>query len=238
MSGALLSTLIGLAMSNLGLIPSESHVYGVVNSYILPLAVPLLLFAADLRRVLRDTGRLLVAFSWGAFATVVGSFLAFALLPLRSLGADGWKVAAALTARHIGGSVNYVAVSEALSLSPSARMAGLAADDLIVSLYFICLYALARKVPPEQASTSNSDHQQEDMDSRRSINVLHGATAVALSAAICYAGHSIAAAINYKGGAITVITALTVTLATMAPKVVAPLIPSGEGLAAILIQVG
>lgn len=29
------------------------------------------------------------------------------------------------------GSVNYVAVSEALSLSPSARMAGLAADDLV-----------------------------------------------------------------------------------------------------------
>lgn len=50
MSGALISTLIGLALSNLNVIPSEApHVYGVVNAYLLPLAVPLLLFSADLR---------------------------------------------------------------------------------------------------------------------------------------------------------------------------------------------
>lgn len=44
------STLFGLALSNLGVVPAEApHVYGVVNSYLLPLAVPLLLFSADLR---------------------------------------------------------------------------------------------------------------------------------------------------------------------------------------------
>ena len=111
MSGALLATLFGLALSNLGVIPSEAPAYEVVNKYLLPLAVPMLLLSADLRRVLRDTGRLLPAFAWGALGTVAGSFAAFALLPLRALGADGWKVAAALTARHIGGSVNYMAVS-------------------------------------------------------------------------------------------------------------------------------
>ena len=31
------------------------------------------------------------------------------VFPLTALGADGWKVAAALAARHIGGAVNYVA---------------------------------------------------------------------------------------------------------------------------------
>ena len=62
------------------------------------------------RRVLSETGRLLGAFAWGALGTVLGSLLTFWLMPLRTLGADGWKVAAALTARHIGGSVNYVAV--------------------------------------------------------------------------------------------------------------------------------
>ena len=159
MSGALISTLLGLALSNLGVIPSESAVYSTVNAYLLPLAVPLLLFSADLRwgfgpllgwagrdgarqpvamrcalrgslqgcrpadrallamprrlgracirppcrRMVRDTGRLLSAFLWGSAATVAGSLLAFKLLPLRMLGADGWKVAAALTARHIGG---------------------------------------------------------------------------------------------------------------------------------------
>lgn len=109
MSGALLSTLIGLALSNLGVIPSEApHVSGPINAFLLPLAVPLLLFAADLKKVIGDTGRLLTAFIAGSVATVAGSFTAFSLMPLETLGADGWKVAGALTARHIGGSVNYM----------------------------------------------------------------------------------------------------------------------------------
>jgi hypothetical protein len=34
---------------------------------------------------------------------VVGSILAMAIFPLTPLGEEGWKIAAALTARHIGG---------------------------------------------------------------------------------------------------------------------------------------
>jgi uncharacterized membrane protein len=236
-SAALLSTLIGLLLSNTGIIPWEApHVYGTVNSYLLPLAVPMLLFAADLRRVLRDTGRLLPAFIGGAFATVVGSFIAFAIIPLRMLGDDGWKVAGALTARHIGGSVNYVAVSEALSVSPGPRMAGLAADDVIVSLYFIVLYSLARKAPPDNANTFEGASTNTTTTPQPKIDVYNGAAALAVSAILCTLGSSIAKMIGYKGGSITVITALTVALATSAPRLVAPLIPSGEGLAAILMQ--
>lgn len=50
MSGALLATLLGLLLSNTRIIPSDApHVFGVVNAYLLPLAVPLLLLSADLR---------------------------------------------------------------------------------------------------------------------------------------------------------------------------------------------
>lgn len=243
MSGALLSTLIGLAISNLRVIPAESPlVYGAVTGYLLPLAVPLLLFAADFRKIFTLTGRLLPAFILGAVSTVIGSLVAFSALPLQSLGTQGWKVAAALTARHIGGSVNYVAVSEQLSLSPAARMAGLAADDLIVSLYFIALYSLVRRVPPDttisSASTSSSSvEEEEEEEDRRKVTVLHGATALALSTLLCYLGTSIARYIGYKGGSITVITALTVMLATAFPERLKPLVSSGEGLAAILMQI-
>jgi hypothetical protein len=43
--------------------------------------------------------------------------------------------------------VNYVAVSEALQLSPSV----LAADNLISALYFMALFTLASNIPPETA---------------------------------------------------------------------------------------
>ena len=36
-------------------------------------------------------------------ATTVGTVVAYVLAPMRSLGQDSWKIAAALMGRHIGG---------------------------------------------------------------------------------------------------------------------------------------
>ena len=129
LSGPLVSTLGGLALASCCLIPAgAAPEYSAVNSRLLPLAVPLLLFTADLRRTVADAGRLLVPFFIGAAATAAATVLAFAVVPLTALegmtsvsGSSsaaassssppllvGWRVAAALAARHIGGAVNYV----------------------------------------------------------------------------------------------------------------------------------
>lgn len=44
-------TLVGLTASKLGVIPYESPAYSVVLEFLLPLAVPLLLFRVDLGSV-------------------------------------------------------------------------------------------------------------------------------------------------------------------------------------------
>ncbi|XP_027110232.1 uncharacterized protein [Coffea arabica] len=103
LSGALVSILVGLAASNLGIIPCDAPAYKIVMQILLPMAVPLLLFRADLRRVIQSTGTLLLAFLLGSVATTLGTAVAFLLVPMRSLGQDGWKIAAALMGRHIGG---------------------------------------------------------------------------------------------------------------------------------------
>lgn len=41
-----------------------------------------------------DTGKLLVVFIIGSFATIAGTLVACKLFPLTALGADGWKVRA------------------------------------------------------------------------------------------------------------------------------------------------
>lgn len=53
---------------------------------------------------------MLTAFLIGSIGTVLGTILAAFVCPLNMVG-DGWKIAAALASRHIGGAVNYVAVS-------------------------------------------------------------------------------------------------------------------------------
>lgn len=121
LSAPLATMALALAVANLGVIPFQSPIYAMVNRFIVPLAVPLLLFDSDLKRVIRDTGTLLAAFGVGALATIVGTLVAYPLIPLLSLGPGvGWRVACALAARHIGGAVNFVAVAETLDISGNA----------------------------------------------------------------------------------------------------------------------
>ncbi|XP_020110842.1 uncharacterized protein LOC109725856 isoform X2 [Ananas comosus] len=123
LSGALVSTLVGLAASSAGIVASDAPAYRVVLEYLLPLAVPLLLFNADLRRVIRSTGTLLLAFLLGSVATTIGTVVAYLLVPMRSLGQDSWKIAAALMSRHIGGGddeVNNESGGNKLSVLQSA----------------------------------------------------------------------------------------------------------------------
>jgi len=280
LSGALVATLAGMALANTGVLPAHAPELSVVYKYVLPLAIPLLLFSADLGRMLRETGRLLGAFALGAVATVGGTLVAWALFPLPvagPLGEAGWRIASALTARHIGGAVNYMAVSDCLAIPPHVFGAGLAADDLILTLYFTSIYALASRIPPDAndaaanastaveqgsvpaaapaaaaatssgtpapasqpagSSSSSGGGGGHGGGARKPITVLEGLTAVAISACICHAGTCAAAALGAPGQSITIITGITVALATAAPKLLAPLVPSAEGLAQILMQV-
>jgi hypothetical protein len=61
---------------------------------------------------------------------------------------------------------------------------------------------------------------------------------VGLSSAICYVGSQLAALWGMPSQAMTIITAFTLALASAAPKVLAPLAASAEGLALMLMQVG
>jgi len=49
--------------------------------------------------------------------------------------------------------VNYVAISDALGVSPSVLAAGLAADNVICAVYFTSLFALASKIPAESSAS-------------------------------------------------------------------------------------
>ncbi|GAX86288.1 hypothetical protein CEUSTIGMA_g13700.t1 [Chlamydomonas eustigma] len=272
LSGALVATLAGMVAVNVGMLPTNAPELKIVYKFILPLAIPLLLFSANLRRVISETGRLLPAFLLGSITTVLGSLAAYLIMPLgRFIGEDGWRVASALTARHIGGAVNYMAVTESLEVSPSIFGAGLAADDLILTLYFTAIYSLARALPPDSppqqgsgvppiassssTSSSSSTGCNESINttschlppqdaqlgvqyrSREPIQVESGLLALAFSVTICYLSYTISQAMGIAGQFITVTTAITVILATALPTALAPLAPSAQGMAQILMQI-
>ncbi|KDP22238.1 hypothetical protein JCGZ_26069 [Jatropha curcas] len=237
-SAALVSTLVGLAASNLGIIPYETPAYSVVLEFLLPLTVPLLLFRADLRNVIRSTGKLLLAFLLGSVATIFGTTVAFLMVPMRSLGQDNWKIAAALMGSYIGGSVNYVAISEAIGTSPSVVAAGVAADNVICAIYFMVLFALASKIPPDSSAlTTGAEMDVEYSNSSGNIPVLQTATALTISFMICKTATYLTQLCKIQGGSLPAITAIVVILATAFPTQFGRLAPAGDSMALVLMQV-
>ncbi|GFQ05837.1 uncharacterized membrane protein yjcl [Phtheirospermum japonicum] len=197
-SAALVSILAGLAASNVGIIPHDAPAYSVVFRYLLPLTIPLLLFRADLRQVI--------------LATIVGTTVAFLMVPMRSLA------------------INYVAICEALGVSPSVIAAGVAADNVICALYFLFLFALASKIPPEAAKTT-------DELNKNKLSVLQMATAIAVSFAICKFGTFLSQMFGIQGGELPAVTAIVVVLATSLPSYFRHLAPAGDAFALVLMQV-
>jgi uncharacterized membrane protein len=237
LSGAVIAIGVAFVLSNLRVIPASAPAYDVVWSFLVPLAIPLLLFSADLKRILREAGPTLVAFAAGAVGTVIGVRVMAPLLPL---GQEGWKLAGIFCATYVGGSLNYMATAEALQLrSGDLLAAGVAADNLAMTLYFLVLFALAstpwlrrrfvRRVPEVEGELAPRP------DTPR-IGVGSMTTALAVAATVCAAGYGLAEALGAPSSAILFVTALVVALATLFPGHLGSLAGAHE-LGVLLMQV-
>uniref|UniRef100_A0A7S3XZE0 Membrane protein YjcL n=2 Tax=Heterosigma akashiwo TaxID=2829 RepID=A0A7S3XZE0_HETAK len=242
LSSPLVTMAVTILMCNLGLLPSHNAAYDVINKTLVPLAVPLLLFDANIKMVLRSTGSMMAAFLLGALGTIVGTLVGARLVPL-GLGEDSWKVVAALCARHIGGAVNYVAVSETVAMGPDALTAGLAADNLVIALYFSFIFWLANKAPDDgdgAAQVSNSQGGGGADDSPQvagnQFNLLNVMKSVSFGCTLCLIS-SITKAFFYPGlSIIPIVSVATVAAASIAPGLFRPLTLSGGKIGVFLMQ--
>jgi uncharacterized membrane protein len=219
LSGAVIAIGSTFVLSNLRVIPAAAPAYDVVWSYFVPLAIPLLLFKADLRRIVREAGPTLAAFAIGALGTVAGTVAAYHLVPL---GEEGYKLAGIFCATYVGGSLNYVAAAEALGLrSGDLLAAGVAADNLVMTLYFLLLFALPsmgwlRRRYRERVICGGDPSAEPDDGPRISIGGM--ATSTAVAAIICAIGYGLARFAGWPSSGILIVTALVVALATAFPK--------------------
>jgi uncharacterized membrane protein len=222
LSAAVVSIAVTFALSNLGVIPVDAPAYDVVWGYFVPLAIPLLLLKADLARILREAGPTLFAFAAGAVGTLLGALVAWRLVPL---GDEGWRFAGIFSATYVGGSMNFAATSKALGLEAGDLLtAGVAADNLVMTIYFLSLFAMAASAPLQRAFPRRAGRGEGAGgaaavagDASR-IRLSELAAALALSAVLCAAGRWAAGALGQPAAAILVITALAVALATLFPR--------------------
>ncbi len=242
LSAVVISILAAFILSNLSIIPSQAEGYDVVWSYLVPLAIPLLLFKADLRMIIKEAGPTLLAFIFGAIGTVLGTLLSFALIPL---GEEGYKLAGIFCATYIGGSMNFVAASEALQLrSGDLLTAGFAADNLIMTVYFLLLFSLPsmalmkklfRTKYDDQAHKYADDSEDAKPTSERP-DLLDMARGLAIATVVCAVGFALSDLTGIRGSGILFVTAIIVGLATVFPKLMGS-IHGADQIGTFLMQI-
>lgn len=139
-TGCILALTFTLILSNLKIIPTEAPVYDAVWDYVVPLAVPMLLFNADIKKIGRDSGRVLIIYLLSGIGTVLGGFVAYFALKNAIPALN--DIVPMFVGTYTGGSVNFVAMSQQYKVPGATVSAALVADNLLMALYFFTLMAL------------------------------------------------------------------------------------------------
>ena len=254
--------LLGAVAANVGLLPygAESELLDIKN-FCANVAMPMLLFRADLTVVFEKSLRLLLPFTVAAAGTITGAILGQVFVFANGAlftngiflgGGEAYKIAAALAAKNIGGGLNYFFVGSALQMSPEAFAVGLAADNVFALAYYPLNAWLARRegfVPYAERSSVDQeamraiglDVEVEEDDVPASDEPRHRAPptiaaddvlgAVFTSVALLTVGRIISP--DMMG---PVATLLTVLFATLAPKSITdPLAEAGQVVGEALI---
>jgi uncharacterized membrane protein len=140
-SGPVLALVAAMILSNLKITPTKSPVYEMVGDYFVPVAIPLLLMRADVRRIIRTTGSTFLAFHVSVLGTIVGAFVAAFLF--RGHFDQLPEVTGIMTASYSGGSVNFFAVKSSFDVSENLTNPLLVADNFIMAGMFAVLLVIA-----------------------------------------------------------------------------------------------
>ncbi|GMV04130.1 MAG: hypothetical protein AMXMBFR53_04110 [Gemmatimonadota bacterium] len=138
---ALVGILLGMALSNAGLIPGASPAYDFLVGPAVSAGIILILLSVDVRTVAEAGPRMLAAFAVGAVGSAAGSLVG-AFLLAGQVGPETWKLAGQYAATYTGGGANFAAVGAALGTSGDLFAAGIAADVIVTAVWMATCLAV------------------------------------------------------------------------------------------------
>ena len=141
-SACVLCLVFAMILANLRIIPTDAPAYDFIWSYLVPLAIPFLLFQADFRKIWRESGRMFGIYLLASLGTAAGGVLAYLLLKNRIGVSEAKSALAMFVGTYVGGSVNLVAMADATGAGKNLVSASIVADNLLMVLYFFVLAAL------------------------------------------------------------------------------------------------
>lgn len=195
LTGIVVAMVVTMLLSNLRIIPFTSPVYDSIFENILPMAIPLALFRADVINAFRTGGETIVAFCIGVVGIVLGCLAATGLM---SLGENEAVAAGMFTATYTGGSANLSAVAIATDFNDGTLLTAIVAADVVASnihtMFIVSLPGIvliqrlfARNQPsgPEPGQTDPSETQPKSSQ----FDLAGAALAISTALFLVYAGY-------------------------------------------------
>lgn len=230
-SGILVTMILMSILSMSGVVPVASNpklkieVYELIFNNFIPLSIPMMLLGSNIVRIIREGGKLLIAFLIGSVGVILGSFLAFYLI---DLGSDSGNAAGVISATLIGGSMNFIATGEILNFSTHPLFsATIAVDNFAANAYILLLFAvpsmkfLARFFVQPKVENLEAE-KRSDTEEAYPITIERIALSLFIAALIAAAGSLISPVIQNLFSSkmsmnILIVTILSVLIANLFP---------------------
>jgi uncharacterized membrane protein len=221
-SGVVWVLVAAMLLSNFHVIPYSSPAYDFVGGYMVSLAIPLLLFKADLRKIIKESGKVMITFLVASAATVIAAVVGYFLM---NLGEIGPKVAGVYTGGYIGGAVNFLAVSQVVEMSEAEFTTAISASSIVSIIALMILIAIPSikwivKFLPISFGDTMEEHEKKAMqeEQRSKVRLRHISGVLALSFSICAVSAAIGEFIGQPQYNILFVTILTIVVANLFPK--------------------
>jgi len=168
-SGVLVTIFVAAILVTINFLPSATNseitvpAYDFVFDYIVPFSIPLLLFNANLVKIVKESGRLVLIFLIGSLGVVLGAIIAFYVL---NIGEEAYKLAGVFIGTYTGGSVNFIAVAGSLDFLESPLFASTIVVDNVFTNFFIMFLLLLPALKFLQKFYPNYEEEKEEISQK------------------------------------------------------------------------
>jgi len=163
-----LSYLFGIAMSASGFLPENVlELQNILNTIVIPISIPLLLFSTDIKALKSLTGSFFKSLIFGLISIVISIISGYYLFMQDS--AMGAKIAGLLTGVYTGGTPNLASIKTALNIDSSTYILVHSTDLLIGVFYLLFFLTIAQKLlnkflPKYSLSSINKNETDENLE--------------------------------------------------------------------------
>lgn len=157
---------MGLLIGNIGVIPGGMEEFQeTINTVVVPLAIPMLLFSLDIRKWIRMAGKTFLSLILGLVSVIITVFIGYYLY--RDVIPDIWQISGVLTGFYSGGGPNAAAIHLAVGMEENVFILTQTYDLIVGAVTLLFLMTVAQRFfllfmrPYEPADRENMEGSVE-----------------------------------------------------------------------------